>query len=92
MNLETWNWRTGTHTYKKGKVWPQYDGPDFDGYFKAVEVDGKLVAVESTLEEYETYVEKPWGYACKCGCGCTRRHMDHTGSYCDSCADGCCGE
>lgn len=36
--------------------------------------------------------EKPWGYACRCGCGCTRRHADHTGSYCNACADGCCGE
>jgi len=56
----TWNNRTGEHAYElvpmgNGEhlaVWPQYDGPDFDGYY-AVGPDG--VVRSSDGQEYAEY-------------------------------------
>ena len=29
-------------------------------------------------------------WSCKCNCGCTNKHSNHTGAYCSRCRDGNC--
>jgi hypothetical protein len=45
------NFRTGKHTRSEGEVWPEWDGPDFDGYYKCE--NGKRVP--ATRKEFDEY-------------------------------------
>jgi len=47
---------------------------------------------EERLDQEEKASQSNDGYRCQCGCGCTNKHFNPTGSYCSSCASGCCGE
>jgi hypothetical protein len=44
------------------------------------------------LKKFAEEAEEPRGWRCSCGCGCTQRSYNPTGSYCSWCENGQCGE
>ena len=48
-DVNSFDFRTGSHAYAEGEVWAEYDGPSLKGYYK--NIGGKRV--EATPQEYK---------------------------------------